>query len=98
MGLKLMAQLPVINNIYETEEWSKDFAEVTIIALKKKPKATRCSKYCTISLIAHAAKTVMRICRRRIETIEDVIGEDKFGFRRGKGTSDATGMLRITSE
>jgi hypothetical protein len=30
--------------------------------------------------------------------IEDVLGEDEFGFRRGKGTRDATGMLRIISE
>jgi hypothetical protein len=26
-----------------------------------------------------------------------VLGEDKFGFRRGKGTRDAIGMLRIIS-
>jgi len=29
---------------------------------------------------------------------EDVLGEDQFGFRRGKGTRDATGMLRIISK
>jgi len=29
---------------------------------------------------------------------EDVLGEDQFGFRRGKGTRDAIGMLRIISE
>jgi hypothetical protein len=27
-----------------------------------------------------------------------VLGEDQFGFRRGKGTRDAVGMLRIISE
>jgi len=27
-----------------------------------------------------------------------VLGEDQFGFRRGKGTKDAVGMLRIISE
>jgi len=37
--------------------------------------------------------------RRRIEKkIEEVLGEDQFGFRRGKGTRDAIGMLRIVSE
>jgi hypothetical protein len=30
--------------------------------------------------------------------IEDVLGEDQFGFRKGKGTRDAIGMLRIISE
>jgi len=30
--------------------------------------------------------------------IEGVLGEDQFGFRRGKGSGDANGMLRILSE
>jgi hypothetical protein len=30
--------------------------------------------------------------------VEDVLGEDQLGFRRGKGTGDAMGMLRIISE
>jgi hypothetical protein len=29
---------------------------------------------------------------------KDVLGEDQFGFRRGKGTRDAIGMLRIISK
>ena len=45
-GLKIMAQL--INTIYDTVEWPKDFAEVTVIALKN-PKATKFSDYCTTS-------------------------------------------------
>jgi hypothetical protein len=30
--------------------------------------------------------------------IEDVLEEDHFGFRRGKGTRDAVWMLRIISK
>ena len=70
-----------------------------MIALKKKPQATKCSDHRTISLIANTAKIVAKILRRRIEKkIEDVLGEDQFGFRRGKGTRDAIGMLIIISE
>jgi len=37
--------------------------------------------------------------RRRIERkIEDVLGEVQFGFRRGKGTRDVIGMMRLTVE
>ena len=37
--------------------------------------------------------------KQRIEKkIEEVLGEDQFGYRRGKGTKDAIGMLRIISE
>jgi hypothetical protein len=95
-GPKLMTQL--INSIYVTQEWPRDFTEVTMIALKKKPKATKCSNHHTISLIAHTAKIVARIPRRIEMKTEDALGEDQFGFRRGKGTTDAIGMLRIISE
>jgi hypothetical protein len=67
--------------------------------LPKKPKATKCSDYCTISIIAHTAKIVPRILKRRIiRKTEDALGEDQFRFRRGKGSRDAIGMLRIISE
>jgi hypothetical protein len=93
-GLKIMTKLT--NTIYETGQWPKDFTEVTMIVLKKKPQATKCSDHRTISLIAHTAKIVAKILRRRIEKkIEDVLGEDQFGFRKGKGTKDAIKMLRI---
>jgi len=35
-GLRTVTQL--INNTHETGKWSKDFTQVTMIALKKKPK------------------------------------------------------------
>jgi hypothetical protein len=96
-GLMLMTQL--INSIYVTGEWPRDFIEVTMIALKKKSKATKFSNHRAISIITHAAKIVVRILRRRIESkTGDALGEDQFGFRRGKGTRDALGMLRIISE
>jgi retron-type reverse transcriptase len=44
-------------------------------------------------------KRVAKMLKRRIERkIEDVLGEDQFGFRRGKGTGDAIGLLRIIAE
>jgi hypothetical protein len=47
----------------------------------------------------NTTKIVARILSRRIERkTEDVLGEDQFGCRRGKGTRDAVGMLRIISE
>ena len=47
----------------------------------------------------YTAKILTKVFGSRIEKkIEDVLGEDQFGFRRGKGTRDAIGMLRIISE
>jgi hypothetical protein len=58
-----------------------------MIAVKKKPKVTKCGNHRTIILIAHTAKIITNVLRRRIERkIEDVLGEDQFGFRSRKGT------------
>ena len=70
-----------------------------MIFFKKKPQGTKCNDHRTINLIAHTAKIRAKILRRTIERkIEDVLGEDKFGFRRGNGTRDAIGMMRIITE
>ena len=70
-----------------------------MIALKKKTQTTKCSDHCTISLISHTAKIIAKILRRRTERkIEDVLGEEQFGFRRGKGTRDAIGRMRIVAK
>jgi len=89
----------LINTICETGEWPKDITEVAMIALKKKTQTTKCCDHHTISLISHTAKIIAKILGIRIEKkIEDVLGEDQFGLRRGKGTSDVIGMMRIIAE
>jgi hypothetical protein len=61
-------------------------------ALKKKPKATQCSDHCTISLITHTHKTVASILIRIERKTVDALGEDQFGFTRGK--EKGTGIYR----
>jgi len=44
-------------------------------------------------------KIIRKILRRRVERkIESVLGEEQFEFRRGKGTRNAIGMMRIIAE
>jgi len=52
--------------------------------LKAEAKATKCSYHCAVSLIVHTAKIVVRILRRTERKIDDALGNDQFGFRRGK--------------
>ena len=73
-SLKIMTKL--INTIYEIGEWPKDLTEVTMIALKKKPQATKCSDHRTISLIAHTAK-IGEGLKRKLR----MYSEKMFGFR-----------------
>ena len=73
-GLKILTKL--INTIYETGEWPKDFTEVTMIVLKKKTQATKCSDHRTISLIAHTAKILRRRTERKMRMYLEKISLD----------------------
>jgi len=74
-GVRVVTQL--INNVYETGEWPKYFTAFTMIALKMEPKATKCIDHCTVSLMAHTAKIVLRILQIRMERkIKNILRED----------------------
>ena len=64
-GLKILTKL--INTIYEIGQWSKDFTEVTMIALKKNTQTTKCSDHCTISLTVHTAKIIAKILKEELK-------------------------------
>jgi hypothetical protein len=68
-----------------------------MIAFKNEPETTKCNNL-TTSLNAHTAKRVAAILSRIDKKIEDILGEDHFGFRKGKGPRDEIGMLRIILE
>jgi len=88
-------------NIYETGKWPADFLQTVIILLEKKPNATACSDFRTISLLGHAAKVLIRVLTKRIEAKANAInhiGKDQFGFRKSEGTRDAIATLRVLGE
>src|SRR6476619_4239021 len=79
--------------------WSSDFTRVVMIPLQKKMNAVECSDHRTISLISHASKILLKILTNRIEAkARDFIGRNQFGFRKGCGTKDAIGVLRMICE
>ena len=79
-------------------DWSKDFLDVTMIALPKKNQANKCSDHRTIGVISHTEKIVTRFLSKRLQSkVEEAIEEDQFRFWKGKGTRDSIG-LRIISE
>ena len=89
----------LVRRIYEEGCWPEDFVKTVIIPLPKKKKAVECGDYRTISLISHAAKVVLRILNRRMEArANEYLGEDQFGFRKGKSTRDAIAIMRSLVE
>jgi hypothetical protein len=85
--------------MYNQGVWPKDFTQIVMIPLPKKTNATECADHRTISLVPHASKIMLKILTKRIESkVEGFIGKNQFGFRKGRGTRDAIGVLRMLCE
>ena len=73
--------------------------KTTMIPLQKKSNACECKDHRTVSLISHASKIILRILTQTIEAkAKDFIGKTQFGFRKGRGTREAIGVMRMLSE
>ena len=52
-------------------------------------------------MLTHASKVLLRVLTRRLQAkaeADGCLGDDQFGFRKGRGTRDAIGALRILTE
>ena len=55
----------------------------------KKDNAKECSNYCTIALISHVSKGMLKILQARLqESMNREIPDVQAGFRKGRGTRD----------
>ena len=47
--------------IWKTQQWPQDWKRSVFIPIPKKGNAKECSNYCTIALISHASKVMLKI-------------------------------------
>ena len=59
------------------------------IPIPKKGNAKECSNYCTIALISHASKVILKILQARLQQyMNGELPDVEAGFRKGRGTRD----------
>ena len=59
------------------------------IPISKKGNANKCSNYCTIALISHTSKVMLKIIQVRLqEYMNRELSAIQAGFRKGRGTRD----------
>ena len=59
------------------------------ILLPKKGNAKECSYYCTIALISHASKVMLKILQARLQQyVNCELPDVQAGFRKGRGTKN----------
>jgi len=56
----------ICQQIWKTQQWLQDWTRSVFIPIKKKGNAKECSNYCTIALISHNSKAMLKILQARL--------------------------------
>ena len=51
----------ICQQIWKTQQWPQDWKRSVFIPVPKKGSAKECSNYCTVALISHASKVMLKI-------------------------------------
>ena len=57
----------ICQQIWKTEQWPRDWKSSVFIPIPKKGNAKECSNYCTIVLLSHACKVMLKILQARLQ-------------------------------
>ena len=75
--------------IWKTQQWPQDWKRSVFIPLPKKSSAKECSNYCTIALISHTSKVMLKVLQARLQQyINHELPDVQAGFRKGRGIRD----------
>ena len=69
------------------------------IPIPKKGNAKECSNYCTVALISHASKVMLKILQARLQQyMNRELPDVQASFRKGRGTRDQIANIRWIME
>ena len=86
-GVKVLHS--ICQKIWKTQQWPQDWKRSVFIPVPKKGNPQKCSNYCTIALISHAGKVMLKILQARLQQyMNREVPDVQAGFRKGRGTRD----------
>ena len=89
----------ICQQIWKTQQWPQDWKRSAFIPIPKKGNAKECSNYCTIVLISHASKLMLKILQARLQQyVNHELSDIQGGFRKGRGTRDQTANIHWITE
>ena len=56
----------ISQQIWRTQQWPQDWKRSVFIAIPKKGNAKECSNYCTVALISHSSRVMLKILQARL--------------------------------
>ena len=75
----------ICQQIWKTQHWPQDWKRSIFISIPKKGNAEECSNYCTVALISHASKVMLKILQARLQQyVNRELPDVQASFRKGK--------------
>ena len=79
----------ICQHIWKTQQWTQDWKRSVFIPIPKKGNAKECSNYCTMALISHTSKVMLKILQARLQQyMNRELPDVQTAFRKGRGTRD----------
>ena len=79
----------ICQQIWKTQQWPQDWKKSVLIPIPKKGNVKECSNYCTIALISHASKVMLKSFQVRLQQyVNRELPDVQTGYRKGRGTRD----------
>ena len=79
----------ICQQIWKTQQWPQDWKRSVFIPIPKKGNAKECSNFCTVALILHAGKVMLKILQASLQQyMNRELPDVQAGFRKGRGTRD----------
>ena len=89
----------ICQQIWKTQQWTLDWKRSVFIPIPKKGNAKECSNYCTIALISHASKVMLKILQARPQQyVNHELPDVQASFRKGRGTRDQIANIPLIIE
>ena len=80
--------------IWKTQQWPQDWKRSVFIPIPKKGNAKECSSYCTIALISHTSKVMLKILQARLQQyMNHELPDVQAGFRKANRTRDQISII-----
>ena len=89
----------VCQQIWKTQQWPQDWKRPIFIPVPKRGNAKECSNDCTIALILHTSKIMLKIRQARFQQyVNRVLPNVQAGFRKRRGSRDEIVNIRWITE
>ena len=77
----------ICQQIWKNQQWPQGWKRLVFIPIPLKGNAKECSNYCTIALISHASKVMLKILQARLQQyMNQELSDVQGGCRKCTGT------------